>query len=71
MENLLIDIYLFACHVYDTSYATCFQRLSNNRDPEFTDRHGKVFLDSPFIERNQVVSPQPSDALAGRNNILG
>jgi Transposase DDE domain len=38
MEKLLIEIYLFACHVYDTSDATCFQRLSNNRDPEFTDR---------------------------------
>jgi hypothetical protein len=48
MENLLIELYLFACHVYDTSYATCFQRLSNNRDPEFTDRHGEVFLDSPL-----------------------
>jgi Transposase DDE domain len=38
MEKLLIEIYLFACHVYDTSSATCFQRLSNNRDPEFTDQ---------------------------------
>ena len=37
MENLLIEIYLFVCHVYDTSSQTCFQRLSNNRDPEFTD----------------------------------
>lgn len=38
MENLLIEIYLFVCHVYDTSSATCFQRLSNNRNPEFTDQ---------------------------------
>jgi len=38
MENLLIEIYLFVCRVYDTSPATCFQRLSNNRDPEFTDQ---------------------------------
>jgi len=38
MENLLIEIYLFVCQVYDTSAATCFQRLSNNRDPEFTDQ---------------------------------
>jgi hypothetical protein len=38
MENLLIEIYLFVCHVYDTSSATCYQRLSNNRDPEFTDQ---------------------------------
>jgi len=38
MENLLIEIYLFVCHVYDTSSATCFQRLSNNRVPEFTDQ---------------------------------
>src|SRR5215210_2195925 len=38
MENLLIQIYLFVCHVYDTSSATCFQRLSNNREPLFTDQ---------------------------------
>lgn len=38
MENLLIEIYLFVCHVYDTSSATCYQRLSNNRDPQFTDQ---------------------------------
>lgn len=38
MENLLIEIYLFVCHVYDTSPETCFQRLSNNRKPEFTDQ---------------------------------
>ena len=38
MENLLIEIYLFVCHVYDTSAATCYQRLSNNREPEFTDQ---------------------------------
>jgi hypothetical protein len=38
MENLLIEIYLFVCQVYDTSSATCYQRLSNNREPEFTDQ---------------------------------
>jgi hypothetical protein len=38
MENLLIEIYLFVCRVYDTSPATCYQRLSNNREPEFTDQ---------------------------------
>ncbi len=38
MENLLIEIYLFVCQVYDTSSATCYQRLSNNRNPEFTDQ---------------------------------
>jgi hypothetical protein len=38
MENLLIEIYLFVCHIYDTSSATCYQRLSNNRVPEFTDQ---------------------------------
>jgi hypothetical protein len=38
MENLLIHIYLFVCQIYDTSSATCYQRLSNNRDPEFTDQ---------------------------------
>lgn len=38
MENLLIEIYLFVCHVYDTSSQTCYQRLSNNRVPEFTDQ---------------------------------
>ncbi|MFL6282141.1 MAG: hypothetical protein ACJ74Q_03125 [Pyrinomonadaceae bacterium] len=38
MENLLIDIYLFVCCVYDTSSQTCYQRMSNNREPEFTDQ---------------------------------
>lgn len=38
MENQLIEIYLFVCQVYDTSSATCYQRLSNNREPEFTDQ---------------------------------
>jgi hypothetical protein len=38
MKNLLIEIYLFVCHVYHTSSETCFQRLSNNRQPEFTDQ---------------------------------
>lgn len=38
MENTLIQIYLFVCHIYDTSPASCFQRLSNNRQPEFTDQ---------------------------------
>ncbi len=38
MENLLIEIYLFVCQTYDTSSTTCYQRLSNNRDPEFTDQ---------------------------------
>lgn len=37
MENLLIEIYLFVCRVHDTSSETCYQRLSNNRVPEFTD----------------------------------
>ena len=38
MENLLIEIYLFVCQTYDTSSATCYQRLSNNREPLFTDQ---------------------------------
>lgn len=38
MENQLIEIYLFICQIYDTRSATCFQRLSNNRNPEFTDQ---------------------------------
>lgn len=38
MENQLIHIYLFVCYIYDTSPETCFQRLSNNRKPEFTDQ---------------------------------
>jgi hypothetical protein len=38
MENLLIEIYLFVCHVYDTSPQTCYQRLSNNRETLFTDQ---------------------------------
>jgi hypothetical protein len=38
MENLLIEIYLFVCQTYDTSSNTCYQRLSNNRNPDFTDQ---------------------------------
>src|SRR5690349_20996922 len=38
MENLLIEIYLFVCRVYDSSSQTCYQRLSNNRHPPFTDQ---------------------------------
>jgi len=38
MENLLIEIYLFVCQTYDTSSHSCYQRLSNNRVPEFTDQ---------------------------------
>jgi hypothetical protein len=38
MENQLIELYLLACHVYDTRSETCFQRLSNNSKPHFTDQ---------------------------------
>ena len=38
MENQLIEIYLLVCHIYDTRSETCFQRLSNNHHPEFTDQ---------------------------------
>src|SRR5436305_12299800 len=38
MENLLIESYLFVCHIYDTSSTTCYQRLSNIRAPECTDQ---------------------------------
>jgi hypothetical protein len=38
MENLLIEIYLFVCHVYNTSPQTCYQRLSNHRETLFTDQ---------------------------------
>ena len=38
MENQLIQIYLFVCQTYDTSSNTCFQRLSNNCKPVFTDQ---------------------------------
>lgn len=38
MENQLIEIYLFICQIYDTRFQTCFQRLSNNREPNFTDQ---------------------------------
>jgi len=38
MENQLIHTYLFVCQTYNTSAETCFQRLSNNRKPEFTDQ---------------------------------
>jgi Transposase DDE domain len=38
MENQLIQIYLFVCRIYDSCSATCFQRLSNNHEPKFTDQ---------------------------------
>ena len=38
MENQLIQLYLLVCHVYDTQSETCFQRLSNNSKPQFTDQ---------------------------------
>lgn len=38
MENQLIQIYLFVCQIYDTCSATCFQRMSNNSEPLFTDQ---------------------------------
>jgi hypothetical protein len=38
MKNTLIQIYLFVCQIYDTSSSSCFQRLSNNCQPDFTDQ---------------------------------
>ncbi|MDT5121272.1 MAG: hypothetical protein QOC96_754 [Acidobacteriota bacterium] len=38
MEIQLIQLYLLVCHVYDTQPETCFQRLSNNAKPVFTDQ---------------------------------
>ncbi len=38
MENQLIQLYLLVCHIYDTQSETCFQRLSNNSKPVFTDQ---------------------------------
>ncbi len=38
MENTLIQIYLFVCQIYDTYSETCFQRMSNNNEPIFTDQ---------------------------------
>jgi len=38
MENQLIQLYLLVCHIYDTRSTTCFQRLSNNSKPLFTDQ---------------------------------
>jgi hypothetical protein len=38
MENQLIQLYMLVCHVYDTQSETCFQRLSNNSKPQFTDQ---------------------------------
>jgi len=31
-------MYLLVCHIYDTRSETCFQRLSNNSQPSFTDQ---------------------------------
>lgn len=38
MENQLIQLYVLVCHIYDTQSETCFQRLSNNSKPVFTDQ---------------------------------
>ncbi len=38
MENQLIQIYQFVCQIYDTHSETCYQRLSNNSEPLFTDQ---------------------------------
>ena len=38
MEKLPTEICLFVGRAYDTSPATCYQRMSNNREPDFTDQ---------------------------------
>jgi len=38
MENQLIQIYLFVCQTYDTCSQSCFQRLSNNANLDFTEQ---------------------------------
>lgn len=38
MEIQLIQLYVLVCHIYDTQPQTCFQRLSNNATPAFTDQ---------------------------------
>lgn len=38
MEIQLIQLYVLVCHIYDTRSETCFQRLSNNSQPAFTDQ---------------------------------
>jgi len=38
MEIQLIQLYVLVCHIYDTRSETCFQRLSNNSQPDFTDQ---------------------------------
>lgn len=38
MEIQLIQLYVLVCHIYDTRSETCFQRLSNNAKPSFTDQ---------------------------------
>jgi hypothetical protein len=38
MDILLIKLYLLVCQTYDNHSDTCFQRLSNNNQPEFTDQ---------------------------------
>ena len=38
MKNKLIQLYLLICHIYDNHSELCFQRLSNNSKPTFTDQ---------------------------------
>jgi hypothetical protein len=62
MENLLIEIHLFVCQIYDTSSATCYQRLSNNRDPELEAEYR--------IAEIRKVHEQYIDRIADFNHVL-
>ena len=41
MEKLLIEIYLFVCHIYDTSSKTCYQ--NQGVDTDFVSKHLSTF----------------------------
>lgn len=38
MDIILIQLYVLVCQTYDNHSDTCFQRLSNNKQPDFTDQ---------------------------------
>ncbi len=38
MDIILIQLYVLVCQTYDNHSDTCFQRLSNNNQPAFTDQ---------------------------------
>ena len=64
MENQLIQLYLFICQTYDTYSDTCFQRLSNNSEPRFTDQElVAIYLFATMKRDGKVKGPASTAAV--------